>query len=182
MMAAHRRRKSESSPAYAAGAHYIDAGPLVRSLRATADHFGKDIRLIERWSRRHEWVARADAYDAEVAEDLRRKKIQAIEEMNDRHAGIAAAMQGKVIARLNTMTLPLDLSVGQLAIWMEKAATIERLARGEATTIVALPRDTAVAMFSCIAQSIARHVIDKKAIQAILNDMRGLLGNWEKAA
>ena len=45
--------------------------------------------------------------------------------MNERHAAIAAAMQGKVIERLNALQ-GTDLSTGQLIAWLEKATLIER--------------------------------------------------------
>ena len=77
------------------------------------------------WRRQWNWEARAEAHDAEVAEAERVKRVKEIAAMNERHAAIAAAMQGKVIERLNALQ-GTDLSTGQLIAWLEKATLVER--------------------------------------------------------
>jgi len=133
------------------------------------------------WKREWNWDARAAAHDAEIAEQMRLANVDAILGMNKRHADIALAIQGKVIEKLNALT-PRDISASALGALFEAATKIERLARGEPTEILSLPRERALEIFALVAQSIARHVTDKQAVLAIANDMRGLLGESGAAA
>lgn len=57
------RQPEESAKAYAAFTVYRDMG-VGRSIRATAKAIAKSARLLKEWSARHQWVSRADAYDA----------------------------------------------------------------------------------------------------------------------
>lgn len=54
---------AESIKAYAAFIEYRDMG-VQRSIRQLAQNLGKSDTLIMGWSTRHEWVARAEAWDA----------------------------------------------------------------------------------------------------------------------
>ncbi|HXG72671.1 MAG TPA: hypothetical protein VNJ04_18870 [Gemmatimonadaceae bacterium] len=87
------------------------------------------------WKAAYWWQDRVDAFDAVIEEEARQKRLKDIIEMNERHAAVASALQGKVIARLQALQ-PSDLSVAQLIIWFREATIIERRARGEATDIV----------------------------------------------
>jgi hypothetical protein len=56
------RRDGETTPAFEAFRVYRDLG-AARSIRTVAKTLGKSAQLLERWSRTHDWVARATAYD-----------------------------------------------------------------------------------------------------------------------
>lgn len=60
------RRPDESAVAYEAFAAYRDMGPT-RKLEAVSTALHKSVPLLGRWSARHEWVARAAAFDTEAA-------------------------------------------------------------------------------------------------------------------
>lgn len=125
------RQSGESAKAWEAFRLYRDAG-VDRSVRKTAEALSKSRQLIERWSSDWGWVVRVDAWDKEQdrlhqVELAKQRRAMAL-----RHARIAAAMQGKIVERLQAIK-PAELSVGQLASWLQVATTVERLALGEAT-------------------------------------------------
>ena len=62
----YERKPNESAKAFAGFTTYADLGPK-RSLAAVGQALGKSVGLIERWSRRHDWVNRAQAHDAHLA-------------------------------------------------------------------------------------------------------------------
>ena len=77
-----QRRKGESRKAYAAFLAYRDLGPD-RSLSRVAEALGKQLSLMKRWSAKHEWVWRAEAWDqarrVEADETSRRAREAAYE-------------------------------------------------------------------------------------------------------
>jgi threonine synthase len=84
----------------------------------------------QRWRRLFLWDARTADYDTFVEAQTREETLEAIREMNRRYATIAREASGKIVERLNTLKAD-DLSPGQVMICLEKAAQVERLARGE---------------------------------------------------
>ena len=60
------QRPKESNKAFAAFSVYLGMGPQ-RSLAATAAKLGKSKVLMERWSRRHDWVGRVAAHGQHLA-------------------------------------------------------------------------------------------------------------------
>ena len=60
------RQPDESAKAFTAFTAYADMGPK-RSLAAVGQTLGKSVGLIERWSRRHDWVNRTRALEAHLA-------------------------------------------------------------------------------------------------------------------
>jgi hypothetical protein len=67
---AWQRRPGESQRAFQAADLYIQMGPG-RSLAATAGKLGKNVSLLERWSKRWEWVYRAGEYDDHIGREER---------------------------------------------------------------------------------------------------------------
>jgi hypothetical protein len=80
-------------------------------------------------------VARVRAFDAEQDRLYAEALVERRREMADRHARIASALQGKLIARLQLLD-PSKLNAGDVARWFEVATRVERLALGlpESTT------------------------------------------------
>src|SRR4051812_23513801 len=96
----YARQRGESRQGFAAFVAYRDLGPS-RSLAKVGRALGKSVALLERWSARWAWVARAAAYDDHLDQQRRAAWVKAVEDMAQRHATIACMMQEKVVQRLN---------------------------------------------------------------------------------
>ena len=66
MEASYERQPEEGAKAFAAFETYVGKGAK-RSLAAVGQELGKSEGLIERWSRRYNWVERARKHDARMA-------------------------------------------------------------------------------------------------------------------
>lgn len=64
------KRETETPKAFAAFCAYRDLGPE-RSIEKVGQKLGKSKALIERWSRKHEWVSRVVAYDVRLESKVR---------------------------------------------------------------------------------------------------------------
>lgn len=147
------RRPEETGPAWEAFRLYRELR-RERSLSRVARELGKTMRLMEGWSARHEWVARARAFD-DMEEELKREASnKAITDMVEFHVR-------SVRASFQAITLPTqallrryqadperfmeELSgrpaveliklVRDLAGPMTQLASFERLSRGEPTEV-----------------------------------------------
>lgn len=128
------RQKGESRKAYEAFANYRDMG-MGRSLPKVAQRLGKSLELMKRWSARHEWVDRTDAFDTNEEFELLVAEREERITMRRNDARIARMFKQKVVDRLKTLKVE-ELSPTQLARWFETAVKVERLSLGEATGIV----------------------------------------------
>lgn len=124
------RQKHESPPAFEAFAVYRDLGPA-RSVTKVARELDKSRALVGRWSRQFAWVMRATAYDREQDRLFLAEQAQGRREIARRHAKLAQAVQGKAVARLQTLD-PRELSPSDLLRYVQVAVEIERRAVGEA--------------------------------------------------
>lgn len=77
VLGVYSRRTGESQKAFAAYCEYRDMG-VQRSLEAVHRKLAKSSRLLKRWSSQWEWVKRAAAYDADLAEKERAAKEYAL--------------------------------------------------------------------------------------------------------
>lgn len=125
------RRPTESVPAFEAFAEYRDMGPE-RTLVLVAAKLRKSATLMGRWSSVHEWAERTAAWDAHLDRQRQEATVDAVREMAERHAKVAATMGAKVVERLRAID-PQTLSASDLARWFEIAVRIERLSRGLVT-------------------------------------------------
>lgn len=90
------RQPGETSKAYAAFQVYLDLADQ-RSTRRTAEALSKSEALINGWSRKHSWPARARAWDS-----MPRKAVaHAYEEMAADIARQHRALSDKLMARLS---------------------------------------------------------------------------------
>lgn len=69
------RQEGETSPAWRAFVTYRDLG-YDRSLRGAAEELQKAQSLLARWSSRHQWVVRAQAYDTHL-DQVHQKRLRA---------------------------------------------------------------------------------------------------------
>lgn len=131
----------ESSTAFAAFACYRDLGSE-RSLEAVGRSLGKSRVLMERWSTKFAWVARALAYDAHLDALSRKKREAEILKVRERHAKLGAAMQGVAVAGLrrkqrkaNEQDGELDMAPQEIARLAADGAKIESAALGIPTDV-----------------------------------------------
>jgi hypothetical protein len=94
------RREHESDPAWQAFREYRDAGPD-RSLggvvrRSTDGRPGRSLALVKRWSARHEWRRRVEAYDRH----LDAGRVAAAEEVSAERGRTGAELAARVRAVL----------------------------------------------------------------------------------
>ncbi|MFF2650463.1 hypothetical protein [Streptomyces sp. NPDC058045] len=136
------RQGGESVQAFEAFAVYRDLGPA-RSVTKVARELDKSRALVGRWSRQFAWVMRATAYDREQDRLFLAEQAQARREIARRHAKLAQAVQGKAVARLQTLD-PRELSPSELLRYFQVAAEIERRAVGEAPVGPVEDRDEGV--------------------------------------
>jgi hypothetical protein len=127
------RLPGETPPAFEAWCCYRDMGPG-RSLVKVSQRSGKHRTLLERWSRRWSWVERAKAWDDELDRIGREHSAAAVRRMADDHAQLAAAMLAKVSEALRTFD-PAKITAANLPGWIDVGTRIERLCRGQATSI-----------------------------------------------
>ena len=64
---AFEQQPRESDKAFAAFKVYLELGPQ-RSLAVAAKKLGKSKNMLEQWSRKFDWVARVQAYNAQLAQ------------------------------------------------------------------------------------------------------------------
>lgn len=93
---------------------------------------GKSTQLLNRWSRRWNWVERTSAWDEELDRQNREAQAEARKEMAERHIKESQMFQQKVLERLREIN-PMELSPNDMAKWFEISVKVERLSRGETT-------------------------------------------------
>lgn len=141
------RRDNESAKAFSAFEIYRAMGPSERSLDAVRQEAGKNPRLIERWSQRHEWVKRVTAFDDSVAkvaaEKEHAKRVKELDEMRERHRAIGRLAIARVAKKLSEETddgkptLPIESTVdvwrlGKLGLVLEQSGHESGTAPGRA--------------------------------------------------
>lgn len=121
------QQHGETPKQFEAFAVYRDLGPK-RTARQVADRLHKGRDLMHRWQQANAWVRRAEAYDREIE---RERLIDAAGHRRDMHmrtARLAAALQNKIVARLQTLE-PNELSPRDLIQWLDISTRVERTAR-----------------------------------------------------
>ena len=132
------KRHEESDVAYACFRDWLDMPDRIRSARllheqrSARGQAGPDFMRIRRFRTAHEWVARADAYDAYLDRAAVAALVRQREAAGKRHARIALAMQAKIIERLQRLNL-MELTPRDLATWLRVTVEVERTALGMET-------------------------------------------------
>lgn len=123
------RRAIETAEAFEAFALYRDAGSG-RTIEAVSEALSKHYAQLAKWSARHEWVARAAAYDTEVARRASAKAIESDADALARQIEDARAIQADARARfVEAATDASDMSRAEAARVWAMAAKEEREAR-----------------------------------------------------
>lgn len=132
--------QGETPQAFAAYGAYRDLGPRKRTHQAAAQVFYEldelpprstaKVNQVARWSTTFHWVKRSAAWDAHVDREARLDQIEAAKAMRERHASIATLALSKAVERLRAATAA-ELTLDQVARFIETAVRVERQARGE---------------------------------------------------
>lgn len=122
------RHPDETPPAWAAFQTYLQQGPG-RSVTKVAEECHKNRSLIGRWSARHHWQRRADAWDAHLTTEYRAEVIAAQRTLAHRHLDLshkALAAVSAAVSRLSgpgvTLTVPEAVRLWEIAARTERAA------------------------------------------------------------
>ena len=124
---AWERQPKESAQAYEAFAFYRDLG-AERSLVKVRQEYGKNLRLIERWSREWKWVERIRGWDNDIAACVKKEAAS----MAQRHLKIALQIQSKAEIALNDLKTK-EMNARDIACILKLGIDIERIIRGEPT-------------------------------------------------
>lgn len=136
------RQRRETPKQWQAFVIYRDMGND-RSLQQTADALDlKTKSNLEKWSVKNDWIVRSAAWDERRDEKNQEKRLDAVEEMAERHAEVAKSLIAKVIERVATLK-PEELQPGQCSHWLDVAVKIERLSRGAPTAVTRTETDEA---------------------------------------
>lgn len=126
--------EEESSKAYEAFSVYRDMG-IQRSISKVSEKLQKSYTIIGRWSRTHNWVDRAAAWDAEQDRVVREQQLEDIKKMRKNHAKIASAMLVKAAKALQR--LPEDeIKASDISRMVETASKLERISRGDVGEVI----------------------------------------------
>jgi hypothetical protein len=98
----YERLPNESTSAFEAFRAYRDMGSG-RSTAKVARQLGKSKTLMDRWSSRWSWSARAAAYDAYLDGERRAAAAGEAREAAQRHIRIARMAQDRICERLETL-------------------------------------------------------------------------------
>jgi hypothetical protein len=124
------RREGESGAAFEGFQEFVHAGPT-RSIAATARKLGKRRQLLCRWARRHEWRARALAWDRAQQRQEEAMVQEAREEMLRRRLRHARQLEAIAFAILRAL-VHRDPETGEVTLLGEvrpqDAASLLRLA------------------------------------------------------
>jgi hypothetical protein len=106
--------------------------PARRSIRGLAKKSGYKRQYLEELSSRFDWVARCEAYDLDLARQLREQNEAEIKKMHENHAKLATQLLTKATKRL--LSLPEDeITATDMTRMFDIGVKIERLSRGEPT-------------------------------------------------
>lgn len=119
----------ETSLGFQAFTTYRDLGPK-RSIAQVGRELGRDASILRQLSAKFNWVDRSLAFDAwldrKSVEELARGRTQ----MRTEHVDLAVMARRKIAERFRNLD-PNEMSVRDLAIWMDLCVKIERQGRGE---------------------------------------------------
>ena len=135
------RNQEETDAQFRGFTIYRDLGPT-RELRSTAAIYA-DVEVanastferMKKWSALRGWVARCQAWDSYLDDQVLALVADQVTEARARHAAAARTMVDKVAERLTEVD-PSELSVSELARWIDVAVKVERLALGDAGQIL----------------------------------------------
>lgn len=124
------RQQGETEKAFEAFQLYLKMGSG-RTLKEVTKVLHKSLVLIGGWSSKWGWVERCRAYDNQEIDVGHKAHLQAIRDMNRRHAALWLKLQDKAKERLGIMDAS-ELKPKDLVDFLVESVKGERVARGEA--------------------------------------------------
>lgn len=121
------RQENESNKAYEAFCIFRDLGES-RSLQKVCVECAKSRNLISRWANNFNWQSRADAWDASITEEARKRAAKDKAKMIERQIQIGQMLQSKAANAINNKNLE-EASINALGQLIELGAKLERTAR-----------------------------------------------------
>ena len=135
------RAEDETDAQFRGFTIYRDLGPT-RELRSAAAIYAdvevatvSTVDRMKKWSAQRGWVARCQAWDSYLDNQMLALVADQVTDARARHAAAARIMVDKVAERLTEVD-PSELSVSELARWIDVAVKVERLALGDAGQIL----------------------------------------------
>lgn len=126
-------QKTDTPKSWEAFVEYRDMEK--RSLAKVADKLGKSVKLIERWSQKHDWVNRVASWDEEKDRLVRIELTKDIGAMRKRHADIASAMLMKAARAL--ARIPDDeIKATDITRMVDVATKLERISKGDVGDVI----------------------------------------------
>jgi hypothetical protein len=122
------QKPDESAKAFEAFSVYLALGGR-RSLETVGQKLGKSKALMERWSKRHNWVTRVEAHGQHMTALTRRAEVEVVREYALEHAKRKAAQEE---SEWQTRCELLELAREAIIRWKEnerKYGTLEGIAR-----------------------------------------------------
>jgi hypothetical protein len=134
------KQPGETNRQYMGFLTYRNLG-MRRSIRRLREEFysrsHSSHSTLAEWSATHRWQERCAAWDRHEADRVADETRQAIVDMNKRHAAIANAALNKAVENLTALDAS-TLTPRDLVAMIDLAVKVERLARGEASTSIAV--------------------------------------------
>lgn len=128
------RLPEESTEAFEAFKTYRDMG-AERSLAKVGEKLGKSTALMERWSARHEWVKRAQAWDDEAERQAAQKQLKDIANARARQRKQAVKMQLKALQLLESIQEG-DAKLSEIVSLMKLGMEQERICLGDVGDVI----------------------------------------------
>lgn len=122
------QRPGEGKQHYDAFMAYLNLG-VRRTLYAAAQALSYSPKSLAGWARKHDWKARAAAWDRHLDEAARQGALEEVAAMRRRHVSLALLMQEKVAQKLEAMA-GAELDAAGAARWLSLATALEASARG----------------------------------------------------
>jgi hypothetical protein len=97
-----QRQPGETASAHQAFLAYRAVGPD-RTLRVAARRLGKSLSLLKRWSAGHDWVSRAEAWDAQEREQAKQEARSVRERAYRRRVEYAEQLEKVAMAGLRSL-------------------------------------------------------------------------------
>lgn len=128
------RLPKETTEAFEAFKEYRDMG-AERSLAKVGAKLGKSTELMERWSARHDWVKRVQAWDDEVEREASKNLLKEIAKMRSRQRKQALKMQLKGLDLLNGINVG-DAKLSEIVSLMKLGMEQERIVMGDVGEVI----------------------------------------------
>ena len=119
------RQPKETAVAYAAFEKYRAMG-AERSYSKVAQALHKSKTMIATWGRRHKWIQRVRAFDAQGEHERLDDEEEARKDMRKRHLKISRDMQKIADERIREMTAQMLEKPRDVSDWLDFAMRIER--------------------------------------------------------